>query len=86
MRLSPVFPSGQAAGRPTYRPQATPKDILGRSRLNSIGPLKPIRLDMRLGPDNTVKTKINEKCAMSLDLPPLVRSGIFLLLYNFQSG
>jgi len=25
----------------------------------------------------TVKIKINEKCAMSLDFPPLVRSGVF---------
>jgi len=29
---------------------------------------------------HTVKTKINEKSAMSLDLPPLVRSGVPLLL------
>ena len=30
----------------------------------------------------TAKTKINEKCAMSLDLPPLVGPGVFLLLYR----
>ena len=33
-----------------------------------------------------IETKINEKCAISLDLPPLVMYDVFLLLYVLQSG
>ena len=29
------------------------------------------------GGGHTVKTQIKEPCAMSLELPPLVRSGVF---------
>jgi len=34
----------------------------------------------------TVKTRIIEPCAMSLELPPLVRSGVFCFFYGPQRG
>ena len=42
----------------------------------------------RLGGCNihTAKTRIIEPCAMSLELPPLVRSDIFLFFYCPQRG
>jgi len=66
--------------------------VLPRSPLPPYSPFKhhyprhPLTITALSG-SSIVKTKINEKCAMSLDLPPLVRSGVFfLLLYIFQSG
>jgi len=35
---------------------------------------------------STVKTEIKEPCAMSLELPPLVRSGVFLFFYDSQAA
>ena len=35
---------------------------------------------------NTVKTQVIGRCAMSLELPPLVRSGVFLFFYACQGG
>jgi len=33
-------------------------------------------------PEDTVESRIIEKCAMSLELPSLVRSGVFLFFYD----
>ena len=35
---------------------------------------------------STVESRIIEQCAMSLELPPLVRSGVFLFFYDSQRG
>jgi len=35
---------------------------------------------------STVKSRIIGLCAMSLELPPLVRSGVFLFFYVSQKG
>ena len=35
---------------------------------------------------DTVKTQIKEPCAMSLELPPLVRSGVFCSFYDSHAG
>jgi len=53
MPTVPVFPTGQADGRPAYRlyaglRQAAAEDSLGPYRPNSIGLRKPIRPDRRL--------------------------------------
>ena len=34
----------------------------------------------------TVKTQIREPCAMSLELPPPVRSGVFCFFYDTHAG
>ena len=33
---------------------------------------------------NTVRTRINGPCARTLDLPPLVRSGVFFLFFRLE--
>ena len=38
------------------------------------------------GEQSTVKTRIIEPCAMSLELPPRVRSGVFCFFYGPQRG
>jgi len=43
-------------------------------------------LSYGLSKRGTVKTQIIGRCAMSLELPPLVGSGIFLFFYVSQGG
>jgi len=46
----------------------------------------PARWHPVMQPCATVESRIIEQCAMSLELPSLVRSGVFLFFYDSQRG